>query len=73
MYLQEKTETLYLIDDLASEFDEAHRQRVCEFLLGTGQQILLTGVESEPLVEACSSRPVEGMFHVKHGQIIQER
>ncbi len=68
-----RRETLYLVDDLASEFDEAHRKRVCEFLATTGQQILMTGVESEPLVEACSSKPIEGMFHVKHGQIIQER
>ncbi|MBO6564173.1 MAG: DNA replication/repair protein RecF [Pseudomonadales bacterium] len=69
----ERRETLYLVDDLASEFDEAHRQRVCEFLAATGQQILFTGVESEPLVEACGSKTIEGMFHVKHGQIIQER
>ncbi len=64
-------ETLYLVDDLASEFDEAHRERVCQFLLATGQQILLTGVELDPLKDACGNQ-FEGMFHVKHGQVNQE-
>lgn len=65
-------ETLYLVDDLASEFDEEHRRRVCHFLLKTGQQILLTGVESETLVAACGGQ-YEGMFHVKHGHVNQEQ
>jgi len=65
-------ETLYLVDDLASEFDEEHRKRVCHFLQNTGQQILLTGVESESLVAACGGQ-YEGMFHVKHGHVNREQ
>lgn len=65
-------ETLYLVDDLASEFDEEHRKRVCHFLQNTGQQILLTGVEPEALVAACGGQ-YEGMFHVKHGHVNQEQ
>ena len=60
-------ERLYLVDDLASEFDEEHRSRVCQFLRDTGQQILLTGVEKQPLLAACKGG-VESMFHVKQGK-----
>jgi DNA replication and repair protein RecF len=64
--------TLYLVDDLASELDEAHRQRVCNFLLETGQQVLLTGVEKKQLLSACNNQ-YSRLFHVKHGQVeVQE-
>ena len=60
--------TLYLVDDLASEFDEEHRRRVCKFLVETGQQVLLTGVEEKPLLAACENQ-YGRLFHVKHGAI----
>ena len=60
--------TLYLVDDLASELDDEHRRRVCKFLLGTGQQVLLTGVEEKPLLSACNNQ-YGRLFHVKHGQV----
>ena len=64
--------TLYLIDDLASELDAEHRRRVCNFLLKTGQQVLLTGIEKSPLLAACSNQ-YGRLFHVKHGQVeVQE-
>jgi DNA replication and repair protein RecF len=64
--------TLYLVDDLASELDEKHRTRVCQFLLGTGQQVLLTGVEVEPLLSACDNQ-YGRLFHVKQGRVeVQE-
>ena len=64
--------TLYLVDDLASELDDEHRRRVCDFLLETGQQALLTGVEGKPLLSACSNQ-YGRVFHVKHGQVeVQE-
>ena len=64
--------TLYLVDDLASELDDQHRQRVCKFLLGTGQQVLLTGLEEKSLLSACSNQ-YGRLFHVKHGQVeVQE-
>ena len=64
--------TLYLVDDLASEFDDEHRRRVCSFLLETGQQVLLTGVEEKPLLSACNNQ-YGRLFHVKHGQVeVQE-
>jgi DNA replication and repair protein RecF len=64
--------TIYLVDDLASELDDEHRRRVCEFLLQTGQQVLLTGVEEKPLLSACNNQ-YGRLFHVKHGQVdVQE-
>ncbi|MDE0989701.1 MAG: DNA replication/repair protein RecF [Pseudomonadales bacterium] len=64
--------TLYLVDDLASEFDEEHRRRVCKFLVETGQQVLLTGVEEKPLLAACKNQ-YGRLFHVKHGELeVQE-
>ena len=64
--------TLYLVDDLASELDESHRRRVCNLLLETGQQVLLTGVEKKPLLSACNNQ-YGRLFHVKHGQVeVQE-
>ncbi len=64
--------TLYLVDDLASEFDEEHRRRVCQFLVKTGQQVLLTGVEQRSLLAACENK-YGRLFHVKHGEIdVQE-
>jgi DNA replication and repair protein RecF len=60
--------TLYLVDDVASELDEAHRQRVCNFLLETGQQVLLTGVDESSLLSACNNQ-FGRLFHVKHGQV----
>ena len=64
--------TLYLVDDLASEFDEEHRRRVCQFLVETGQQVLLTGVEQRSLLTACENK-YGRLFHVKHGEVeVQE-
>jgi DNA replication and repair protein RecF len=60
--------TLYLVDDLASEFDEEHRRRVCQFLVETGQQVLITGVEQRSLLAACEDK-YGRLFHVKHGEI----
>jgi len=64
--------TMYLVDDLVSELDEAHRKRVCDFLLETGQQVLVTGVEVKPLLAACNNQHGR-LFHVKHGELeVQE-
>lgn len=64
--------TLYLIDDLASEFDEENRRRVCRLLTNSGQQVILTGVEREGLISACDN-DFGAMFHVKQGAIEELR
>jgi DNA replication and repair protein RecF len=69
---QEQQDTLYLVDDLASEFDEEHRRRVCRLLVGTTNQaknqVMMTGVDRDSLVGACEEQ-YECMFHVKHGEV----
>lgn len=66
--MQTSQDILYLVDDLASEFDAGHRQRVCRFLRQSGHQVLMTGVEPEVLKTA-SENSFDRMFHVKQGEI----
>lgn len=66
---QEEGEAIYLIDDLAAEFDREHRERVCRYLAETGQQIVLTGVEKQDLLVACNGN-YQRLFHVKHGEVV---
>ena len=61
--------TLYLIDDLASEFDIFHRRRVGSYLAKSSNQALVTGLDSQILVDCCKNESVT-MFHVEHGQIV---
>ncbi|MFT7306120.1 MAG: DNA replication and repair protein RecF [Candidatus Azotimanducaceae bacterium] len=60
--------TLYLVDDLGSEFDKENRVKLCDLLTSSGQQVILTGVERESLLSACSNK-YGAMFHVEHGAI----
>lgn len=64
----ERSRTLYLIDDLASEFDAEHRSRVGNYVAQTGNQVLLTGVDLGALEASCGGQH-SAMFHVKHGQL----
>lgn len=65
---RDQLDTLYLVDDLASEFDPEHRRRVCRFLAGTSNQVFLTGVEKDTLLSSCDG-VYSGLFHVKHGNV----
>ena len=67
-FLSGNQDTLYLVDDLAAEFDKVHRKRVCEMLQETGQQILLTGIEHEVLLDTCEGNYAR-RFHVEHGEV----
>jgi len=55
----------YLVDDLASELDRAHRERVRDMLDMPGNQVLVTGIERQQL-ELGWNAP--NMFHVEHGK-----
>ncbi len=61
---------IYLLDDLPSELDLQHRQKVGELLQNLGAQVFITGVMEEDIK---SSWPIESkefsMFHVEHGVI----
>ena len=64
---------LYLLDDLASELDIQHREKVGKLLLHLGAQTFITGVVRE---DVALSWPKESeqisMFHVEHGGITEE-
>lgn len=63
-------QTLYLIDDLASEFDSDHRRRVCRYLRKSSAQVVLTGIERKVLEDACDGEFGQ-LFHVEHGNVTQ--
>ena len=56
---------IMLLDDLASEFDEEHFQRVLDKTLSYGGQVWVTGT-----AEICNDVDKQ-VFHVKHG-VVQE-
>ena len=53
------------LDDIASELDPAHRQRLIAALLQTGAQLFVTGTEPPAVIEGHAAR----MFHVEHGEV----
>lgn len=61
---------VYLVDDLASELDEEHRRRACEFLSGTGNQVVVTAIERSQFRCWDSEKP--RVFHVEHGGFSME-
>lgn len=56
------------LDDLGSELDRHHQQRVLEVLARSGAQVLVTGTEPPPAL-AGMDLPVT-MFHVEHGEVV---
>ena len=58
---------LLLLDDLFSEFDEAHLSKVLEAGMGLGVQVWLTGTQSAPAVTNYNNRYT--MFHVEQGRV----
>lgn len=59
-----------LLDDLASELDRGHQQRVLARLLASGTQVFLTGTEVPAALSALDT-PVR-LFHVEQGTIRAE-
>ena len=55
------------LDDLASELDRNHQQRVLQRLAGTPAQVFITATETPQALEA-DLRP-SAMFHVEHGAV----
>ena len=56
-----------MLDDLSSEFDEAHLGKVLKAGLELGVQIWLTGTQLAPAIKACESSYT--VFHVEHGSV----
>lgn len=55
------------LDDLGSELDRRHQQRVLDVLQRSGAQVLVTGTEPPPAWETMGLPAA--MFHVEHGLI----
>jgi DNA replication and repair protein RecF len=55
------------LDDLASELDRKHQQRVLERLLASGAQVFITGTESPAALENLPIHP--HLFHVEQGRL----
>lgn len=58
---------ILMLDDLFSEFDEAHLGRVLEAGMAMGVQLWLTGTQPAP--EMTNYNSTSTMFHVEHGQV----
>jgi DNA replication and repair protein RecF len=55
------------LDDLASELDRNHQQRVIQRLLDSGAQVFITGTESPPALADMAVGFTR--FHVEHGLV----
>lgn len=58
---------VFLLDDLASELDRGHQQRLLDRLRDSGAQVFVTGTEPVPALQQPDWSPV--VFHVEHGAI----
>jgi DNA replication and repair protein RecF len=56
-----------MLDDLSSELDRNHQQRLLDRLRASGAQVFITGAETPAALEAVTEDV--GRFHVEHGRI----
>jgi DNA replication and repair protein RecF len=67
-YTQRRGEwPIIALDDLSSELDRNHQQRVLQRLLSSGAQIFVTGTEASDAWENLGATPAA--FHVEQGQV----
>ena len=68
-YAQRRGEwPIVALDDLSSELDRKHQQRVLQRLLASGAQIFITGTEAPAALESLEATPM--VFHVEQGRIL---
>lgn len=60
-------QSIYLIDDFASELDSQRRQRLASCLKQTGAQVFVSSITADQITEMQDDNC--GMFHVEHGTI----
>lgn len=58
-----------LVDDLAAELDELHRQRLFDYLMQTGHQVIVTALDAAQWDAKGAEGQEIRMFHVEHGRI----
>ncbi|MEJ2043413.1 MAG: DNA replication/repair protein RecF [Reinekea sp.] len=73
LYLQDKQQqpTLFLLDDLPSELDRHHIEKLGALIEGLNSQVFMTCVDPEPLTYFWKHPDQLRMFHVEHGEIRQ--
>ena len=71
LYLQRqaKQPTLFLVDDLSSELDYHHIEKLGTLLEGLDGQVLMTCVDPKPLTHFWKHPDQLRMFHVEHGDV----
>ncbi|QIZ78942.1 DNA replication/repair protein RecF [Ferrimonas lipolytica] len=66
---QQQRQCIFLVDDLASELDQARRTLLLEQLQQTGGQVFVTAIEPEQLAMV----PWDKKFHVEQGRITEQQ
>jgi len=64
-----RSQCVYLVDDLPSELDSAHRRALCRLLEGLGCQVFITCVDRRALEDNWRADTPIALFHVEQGQI----
>jgi DNA replication and repair protein RecF len=73
-HLSTARQCVFLIDDLLAELDKQHVQILTNWLIGLGAQVLVTGVNKSELLNPWNAKKINiAVFHVKHGDIEQEK
>jgi DNA replication and repair protein RecF len=63
---------VYLVDDVASELDEAHRQVLCDLLIELNCQVFVTCIDKNQLANSWAKAKSIKMFHVEQGKITEQ-
>jgi DNA replication and repair protein RecF len=61
--------SIFLVDDLAAELDKQHRQQFCSRLEQMGQQVFVTCIDRNDLIECWQGLEGPAMFHVEQGSV----
>lgn len=71
LYLQQQTKrsSVFLIDDLPSELDQAHIRKFAKLLQNLTSQVVITAIDRASLQAFNNSSLPVRMFHVEHGRI----
>jgi len=67
-HLAEKNglQSIFLVDDLASELDPENRQLLCSSLHDLGAQVFITSVDKDSII-SCLPNQLYSLFHVEQG------
>jgi DNA replication and repair protein RecF len=61
--------SIFLVDDLAAELDRQHRRQFCAQLEQMGQQVFVTCIDQNDLIECWQGSESPALFHVEQGRV----